>query len=173
MNAHEIIEALLAKDGGPSALFPPLDDEGRSVRAIGPDSMVVIWADPDESDSPLFSLEMPLLSLEGAEDSVQLEFLWFLSRESTPGILPPGHVLFATRDDMMVSLGGRFSALGLEAGTLETLVDEFQRVGQVLREILTDTLETFASMGLAPIGGPAPAASESLEIPLNRPMIRV
>jgi hypothetical protein len=140
MNAYEIIEPIL-RDGGPSALFPPLDDEGSSVALLGHDLMVVLTAPRDQEDSTVFGLSMPLLSLDGADDDVQQAFLWYLAEASAPGALPPGYVLYADREDDSVSLGGQFSAVGIEAGIIETLADEFQRYGQVLRAELVERLQ--------------------------------
>jgi hypothetical protein len=142
MNAYEIIEPLL-RDGGPSALFPPLNGDGSSVALLGHDLMIVLDAPPEQEGSTTFGLSMPLLSLEGADDGVQKAFLWYLAEASAPGALPPGYVLYADREDDSVSLGGQFSAAGLEAGTLETLADEFQRYGQVLRAELVERLQMF------------------------------
>jgi hypothetical protein len=144
MNAYEILEPLL-RGGGPSALFPPLDGDGASVAVLGRDLMIVLEAPPEREDSAVFGLSMPLLSLQGADDDVRLAFLWRLAEASAPGALPPGYVLYADREDDSVSLGGQFSALGIGAGTLETLADEFQRWGQVLRAELAERLKALDS----------------------------
>jgi hypothetical protein len=167
-NADEIIDPIL-RDGGPSALFPPLDGDGTSVALLGHDLMIVLTAPTERADSTIFGMTMPLLTLQGAGDDVRLAFLWYLTQASAPGALPPGYVLYADSEDDSVSLGGQFSADGLEAGTLETLADEFQRYGQVLRAELVERLQTLDAG--ARTGGTG-AAEEPVTPPMEA-MLRV
>jgi hypothetical protein len=153
MNAYEILEPLL-RQGGSAALFPPLDDEGLSLALVANDAPIELACEPDEPDSLFFSLSMPLLSLEGAGPGAQLAFFWHLAETSAPGALPPGYVVFGDWEALSVSLGGQFSAQGLELGLLETLTEEFYRFGRALRESLAERLEAFAA-GEAPAGGGA------------------
>jgi hypothetical protein len=188
MNAYKVIEPLLSADGGRTSPFPPLDSEGRSVALISDNTQIDLLADstadPDERDSLFFSLSMPLLTLEGADPRTQLAFLWNLAEKSTPGYLPPGYLLFANNEDMLVFLGGQFSAQGLELGLLETLTDEFYRYGQVLRESLTDLLQTLAEASpapgsaVSPVSGTASEQSSSadpneIDFIINQQMLRV
>ncbi|MDR2301904.1 MAG: hypothetical protein LBF38_07695 [Deltaproteobacteria bacterium] len=166
MNANEIITAILDKAG--NALFPPLDGDGIGVLSVAPDALITLWADPDESESVFFNLSMPLLSLEGASEAVQAEFLWDLLKDLAPGSLPPGYVIFNGDEDYSIYLGGQFSAAGLELATLENLVDEFYRLGQVLREDFTARLE-----GLAGEGAEGAAPAEQLTLPIREDFIRV
>jgi hypothetical protein len=149
MNAYGTIAALL-KPGGPTALFPPLSEEGQSLAPFGHDAMVYLATDPASPDSHHFGLATPLLSLSGADEPTQLAFLWRLAQAQTPGALPPGYVLFADWEDLSVSLGGQFLADGLELGTLETVADEFYRLSQVLKAQFIELLKALTENAPAP-----------------------
>jgi hypothetical protein len=132
------------------------------------DAPIELVADPDDPESLFFSLSMPLLTLEGADESSQLAFLWHLTETSAAGALPPGYLFFGDWEEMSISLGAQFSAQGLELGTLENIVDEFYRYGQVLRESLVTRLEAIVS-------GQAPASPDSavFELPGREEFLRV
>ena len=168
MNAHEVISALLAPDRERPRLFPPLDDEGRSVFAADSRTLVVLDAPPEAEDDLHFSLTSPLLSLSWAGGDVQLAFLWELAEAAAPWALPPGHVLFGESDTLSVHLGARFPAAGLEMATLETLADSFYRLALVLREELSERLLALNGPEAA-----APEASPELPAPPCGSLLRV
>jgi hypothetical protein len=150
MNAYEIIKDLLAGADSRTAVFRPLDDEGRSVFLADGQTPISLLAHPEAEDSLSFSLSAPLLSLAGASDGLQLNFLWRLTDESGPGQLPPGYGFFSDSEDLSLYLGANLSAKGLGLAGLETMADEFYRLVQILRQELSERLVNQASLSAPP-----------------------
>jgi hypothetical protein len=168
MNAYEIISKLLAAGEERSRLFPPLDDDGRSIFVADSQTLIVLDAPPDAEDDLYFSLSSPLLSLQGADEDVQLTFLWHLAEASAPWALPPGHALFGDSENLSIHLGCRFPATGLELAALETHADSFYRLAQALTEELSERLVAFngpgADMAQAPPEIPSPSLGSFLRV---------
>jgi hypothetical protein len=144
MNAHTRLQELLTAQEERGALFPPLDGDGHSALTLDRESVIHLYAAP-EDDTVSFALYMPLLSLQGADEATQLRVLWQMAEENAAGALPAGYALFGEADALAIYLGGQFSAEHLEIGALETRTDEFFRLGQVLRDRLVHVLEENAS----------------------------
>jgi hypothetical protein len=158
MNAHTRLQGLLTAHAERAALFPPLDGDGHSALALDRESVIHLYADP-EDEAVSFVLYMPLLSLQGAGEAAQLTVLWQVAEENAAGALPPSHALFGDAGEQAIHLGGQFSAEHLEVGALETLTDEFFRLGQVLRDRLR--------YALAEAEPSAPSVSEREEVPAS------
>ncbi|MDR1647128.1 MAG: hypothetical protein LBR88_03705 [Zoogloeaceae bacterium] len=155
MNAHTQLQNLLTTQAERSGLFPPLDGDGHSVLLLDRENAIHLYAEPEEQDAVFFVLYMPLISVQGAGEAAQLRLLWQVAEANAAGALPPAYALFGEADALVIYLGGQFSSEHLEIGVLETLTDEFSRLGQVLRDRLMRVLEE-----AAPAGSPVSALEE-------------
>ncbi|MDR2452718.1 MAG: hypothetical protein LBE85_13380 [Candidatus Accumulibacter sp.] len=156
MNAHARLQDLLTAHAERSAPFPPLDGDGHSALLLDRESVIHLYADPEDPEAASFVLYMPLLSLRGTDDAAQTRMLWRVAEANAAGALPPAYALFGDADALAIYLGGQFSSERLEIGALETLTDEFFRLGQVLRDRLVRALEEEVAPASSPAPMPAP-----------------
>jgi hypothetical protein len=169
MNAHTQLQELLTAHAEQSGLFLPLDGDGHSALTMDRENIIHLYANPEDPEAVSFVLYMPLLSLQWMEEARQLDMLWQVAEANAAGALPPAYALFGDADAQAIYLGGQFSAERLDIGVLETLIDEFFRLGQVLRDRLASALKEET----APARPFAPALEEIPARFLGADMLRV
>ncbi|MDR1519922.1 MAG: type III secretion system chaperone [Planctomycetota bacterium] len=158
MTTYALIQEFI--QSGRGAGFTRLDGEGHGVFLPGPDMPVHIFADAeDREDGGNLLLYIPVLSLVGAQASVEIAFLWRLAARNQVGAMPAGYSLFADPGERSIFLGGQFPPAGLDATAFAMLVEEFiAYAGEIRLELIQD-LENAAGGQTPPAGREAPPAS--------------